>query len=266
MLSAKSYSVSRRSSVVPEQATQVISSPRATSKYEERRNMILSGSSILTSPRNSASTPTTPNESISRRASLIVSRARHAVAEEPEDGRRTSALLRRRAAGDESDEGGRRTSFLVRNRRGTVGEEDEGARFRAPSRAITEVNGGARAATREYLNVSDAATPMPDSTTPQPPSALSRRRFLQPSRLTVPSTSSTTPTTRKFLERPAADGGESGLERPSENRLSRHLSVQQHGSNHASSYHSLQNRTSSLQFRRTSTVPASSTTAMNGLR
>ncbi|KAH0494267.1 hypothetical protein TgHK011_000893 [Trichoderma gracile] len=266
MLSTKTYSVSRRSSVVPEQATQVISSPRTTSKYEERRNMILSGSGILTSPRNSASTPTTPNESISRRASLIVSRARRTVAEEPEDGRRSSALLRRRAAGDESDEGGRRTSFLVRNRRGTVGEEDEGARFRAPSRAITEVNGRARAATREYLNVSDAATPMTDGTTPQPPSALSRRRFLQPSRLTVPSTSSTTPTTSKFLERPAADGGEGGLERPSENRLSRHLSVQQHGSNHASSYHSLQNRTSSLQFRRTSTVPASSTTAMNGLR
>ncbi|KAL7821498.1 hypothetical protein V8C44DRAFT_10915 [Trichoderma aethiopicum] len=264
MLNTKTYSVSRRSSVVPEQATQVISSPRATSKYEERRNMILSGSSILTSPRNTTSTPTTPNESISRRASLIVSRARRAVAEEPEDGRRSSALLRRRAAGDESDDGGRRTSFLVRNRRGTVGEEDEGARFRAPSRAITEVNGGARAATREYLNASDAATPMPEGTTPQPPSALSRRRFLQPSRLTVPSTS-TTPTTRKFLERPTVDGGENGPERSNENRLSRHLSVQ-HGSNHASSYHSLQNRTSSLQFRRTSTVPASSTTATNGLR
>ena len=227
--------------------------------------MILSGSNILTSPRASASTPTTPNESISRRASLIVSRARRAVTEEAEDGRRSSALLRRRAAGDESDEGGRRTSFLVRNRRGTVGEEDEGARFRAPSRAITEVNGGSRGATREYLNASDAATPMPEGgTTPQPPSALSRRRFLQPSRLTVPSTS-TTPSTRKFLERPAADGGESGPERPSENRLSRHLSVQ-HASNHSSAYHSLQNRTSSLQFRRTSTVPAASTTATNGLR
>ncbi|PTB67446.1 hypothetical protein BBK36DRAFT_1196681 [Trichoderma citrinoviride] len=255
MLNTKTYSVSRRSSVVPEQATQVISSPRATSKYEERRNMILSGSNILTSPRASASTPTTPNESISRRASLIVSRARRAVTEEAEDGRRSSALLRRRAAGDESDEGGRRTSFL----------EDEGARFRAPSRAITEVNGGSRGATREYLNASDAATPMPEGgTTPQPPSALSRRRFLQPSRLTVPSTS-TTPSTRKFLERPAADGGESGPERPSENRLSRHLSVQ-HASNHSSAYHSLQNRTSSLQFRRTSTVPAASTTATNGLR
>ncbi|KAL6871074.1 hypothetical protein J3F83DRAFT_640128 [Trichoderma novae-zelandiae] len=264
MLNTKNYSVSRRSSVVPEQASQVISSPRATSKYEERRNMILSGSSILTSPRNSASTPTTPNESIARRASLIVSRARRAVAEEPEDGRRSSALLRRRAAGDESDDGGRRTSFLVRNRRGTVGEEDEGARFRAPSRAITEVSGGSRGAAKEYLNVSDAPTPMHEGTTPQPPSALSRRRFLQPSRLTVPSTSST-PTTRKFLERPAADGGESGPERPSENRLSRHLSVQ-HGSNHTSTYHSLQNRTSSLQFRRTSTVPASSTTATSGLR
>lgn len=264
MLNTKSYSVSRRSSVVPEQATQVISSPRATSKYEERRNMILSGSSILTSPRASASTPTTPNESISRRASLIVSRARRVVAEEPEDGRRSSALLRRRAAGDDSDDGGRRTSFLVRNRRGTVGEEDEGARFRAPSRAITEVNGGSRGVTREYLNSSDAPTPVPEGTTPQPPSALSRRRFLQPSRLTVPSTS-TTPTTRKFLDRPSADGGESGPERHSENRLSRHLSVQ-HGSHHTSSYHSLQNRTSSLQFRRTSTVPASSTTATNGLR
>lgn len=272
MMNNKTYSVSRRSSVVPEQAIQVISSPRAMSKFEERRNMILNGN-ILTSPRNSASTPTTPNESMARRASLIVSRARRAVTEEPEDGRRSSALLRsRRPAGDESDDGGRRTSFLVRSRRGTVGEEDEGSRFRAPSRAITEVSGGSRGATKEYLYASDAPTPLPEVNTPQPPSALSRRRFissnLQPSRLTVPSTSNT-PSTRKFLERSLPEGGESGAERPSENRLSRHLSVQ-HGSNHTSTYHSLQNRTSSLQFRRTNrdshAIPASSTTAANGLR
>lgn len=274
MMNSKTYSVSRRSSVVPEQAMQVISSPRAMSKFEERRNMMLNGS-MVTSPRNSASTPTTPNDSMAaRRASLIVSRTRRAVTEEPEDGRRSSALLRRsRATGEESDDGGRRTSFLVRSRRGTVGEEDEGARFRAPSRAITEVSGGARGATKEYPYVSDAPTPMPDASTPQAPSALSRRRFitsnLQPSRLTVPSTSGT-PSTRKFLERSLPDGGESGSERPNESRLSRHLSVQHGSSNHTSTYHSLQNRTSSLQFRRTNrdsvVMPASSTTASNGLR
>ncbi|PNP50990.1 hypothetical protein THARTR1_08611 [Trichoderma harzianum] len=280
MMNSKTYSVSRRSSVAPpEQATQIITSPRAMSKFEERRNMILNGS-LVTSPRNSASTPTTPNESIARRASLIVSRARRAVTEEPEDGRRSSALLRRRAAGDESDDGGRRTSFLVRNRRGTVGEEDEGSRFRAPSRAITEVSGGSRGATKEYLRVSERAseraseapTPLPEADTPQPPSALSRRRFIssntQPSRLTVPTTSST-PSTRKFLERSLPDGVESGSERPAENRLSRHLSVQ-HNSDRTSTYHSLQNRTSSLQIRRANrdsmAIPASSTTATNGLR
>ncbi|KAL7946226.1 hypothetical protein V8C42DRAFT_319940, partial [Trichoderma barbatum] len=271
MMNSKTYSVSRRSSVAPDQAMQVISSPRAMSKFEERRNMILNGS-LVTSPRNSASTPTTPNESIARRASLIVSRARRGVTEEPEDGRRSSALLRtRRAAGDESDDGGRRTSFLVRNRRGTVGEEDEGSRFRAPSRAITEVSGGTRGATREYLRVSDAPTPLPEADTPQPPSALSRRRFissnLQPSRLTVPSTSST-PSTRKFLERSLPEGAESGSERPTENRLSRHLSVQ-HNSDRTSNHHSLQNRTSSLQIRRANrdsmVIPASSTTATHGL-
>ncbi|KAL6809210.1 LPXTG-motif cell wall anchor domain protein [Trichoderma sp. SZMC 28013] len=280
MMNSKTYSVSRRSSVAPpEQATQIITSPRAMSKFEERRNMILNGS-LVTSPRNSASTPTTPNESIARRASLIVSRARRAVTEEPEDGRRSSALLRRRAAGDESDDGGRRTSFLVRNRRGTVGEEDEGSRFRAPSRAITEVSGGSRGATKEYLRVSERAservseapTPLPEADTPQPPSALSRRRFIssntQPSRLTVPTTSST-PSTRKFLERSIPDGVESGSERPAGNRLSRHLSVQ-HDSDRTSTYHSLQNRTSSLQIRRANrdsmAIPASSTTATNGLR
>ncbi|KAL7912956.1 LPXTG-motif cell wall anchor domain protein [Trichoderma velutinum] len=276
MMNSKTYSVSRRSSVAPEQATQIITSPRAMSKFEERRNMILNGS-LVTSPRNSASTPTTPNESIARRASLIVSRAaRRAVTEEPEDGgRRSSALLRRRAAGDESDEGGRRTSFLVRNRRGTVGEEDEGSRFRAPSRAITEVSGGSRGATKEYLRVaeraservSEAPTPLPEADTPQPPSALSRRRFIssntQPSRLTVPSTSST-PSTRKFLERSLPDGMESGSERPAENRLSRHLSVQ-HNSDRTSTYHSLQNRTSSLQIRRANR-DSMATTATNGLR
>ncbi|KAK6448262.1 hypothetical protein FP744_10004512 [Trichoderma asperellum] len=274
MTNSKTYSVSRRNSVAPEQATQIISSPRATSKYEERRSMMLNGNP-LTSPRNSASTPATPIDAMSaaRRASLVISRARRAVTEEAEDGRKSSALLRnRRLAGDESDEGGRRTSFLVRNRRGTVGEEDEGARFRAPSRAITEVN-GTRGNAREYPYLSDAPTPLLEVTTPQPPSPLSRRRFitsnLQPSRLTVPSTA-TTPTTRRFLERSLPEGVESGSERPSENRLSRHLSVQHGSSNHTSTYHSLQNRTSSLQIRRTNrdnmAIPASSTTASNGLR
>jgi hypothetical protein len=272
MMNNKTYSVSRRSSVAPEQVMQVISSPRAISKFEERRNMILNGNS-LTSPRNTASTPTTPSDSMAaaRRASLVISRARRAVTEEPEDGRQSSLLRSRRPAGDESDDGGRRTSFLVRSRRGTVGEEDEGSRFRAPSRAITEVS-GSRGNTREYPYISNAPTPLPEVNTPQPPSALSRRRFitsnLQPSRLTVPSASST-PSTRRFLERSLPEGGESGSERPNENRLSRHLSVQ-HGSNHTSTYHSLQNRTSSLQFRRTNrenmAIPASSTTTANGLR
>ncbi|KAL7923869.1 LPXTG-motif cell wall anchor domain protein [Trichoderma austrokoningii] len=268
---SKTYSVSRRSSVVPEAATQIISSPRATSKYEERRNMMLNGNP-LTSPRASASTPATPNDSAmaaARRASMVISRARRAVTEEAEDGRKSTALLRsRRLAGDESDEGGRRTSFLVRNRRGTVGEEDEGARFRAPSRAITEVT-GTRGSAREYPYVSDGPTPVPEINTPQAPAALSRRRLLtsglQPSRLTVPS-SATTPTTRRFLERSLPEGVEAGPERPSENRLSRHLSVQHGSSNHASSYHSLQNRTSSLQIRRTNrdnlAIPASSTTGL----
>ncbi|KAH6610368.1 lpxtg-motif cell wall anchor domain [Trichoderma cornu-damae] len=274
MMGSKTYSVSRRSSAVPEQAIQVISSPRAMSKFEERRSMILNGS-ILTSPRNSASTPATPSDSMAaRRASLIVARSRRAVTEEPEDGRRSSALLRRsRVAGEESDDGGRRTSFLVRSRRNTVGEEDEGSRFRAPSRAITEVSGGARGTAKEYPYVSDAPTPAPEAHTPQPPPALGRRRYitsnLPSSRLTVPSTSSTA-SSRKFLERSLPEGGESGPERPSEGRLSRHLSVQQHGSGLASTYHSLQNRTSSLQFRRTNresmVIPASSTTASNGLR
>lgn len=174
----------------------VNTSPRAMSKFEERRLNILNGNSLPAS-RVSNSTPSTPLEPISqRRSSLLVARSRRAGTEEPDDGRKSSLLLRTRRAGTEEPDEGRRTSLFVRNRRGTVGDESEDeTRFKTPSRAHTDLN-----AIRTVTH--DATTPqqqVSDTT-----SAIPRRRFassnLTVSRLATPATSMVTPP-RRYLER-----------------------------------------------------------------
>ncbi|KAK5990214.1 hypothetical protein PT974_08480 [Cladobotryum mycophilum] len=224
---AKSYGglASRRPSVVTEQIPEGALSPRAVSKFEERRNMILNGNAV-TSPRHM--TPATPIDAPARRSSLVVARTRRAGTEEPEDGRRSTMLLRNRRAGTEEPDEGRKTSFLVRGRRGTVGEDSEDVRFRAPSRATTEVN-GTRGMAREYI--SDVQASRLDGST-QPPSALGRRRFvssnLHSSRTVVPASSIGTPV-RKYIERsiplPEADSADEY----GETRVTRHMSFNQSG-------------------------------------
>ncbi|KAH7329162.1 hypothetical protein B0I35DRAFT_37780 [Stachybotrys elegans] len=189
-------------------------SPRAISKFEERRNNLLNGSA-LTSPRviNTNSTPATPNDSNSnRRSSLLVARSRRAGTEEPEDGRKSSILRTRRAGTEEPDEG-RKTSLLVRGRRGTVGEDEDDVRFRTPSRANTEVH-GMRSVTREYFSQpppafsqqqAQAQAQAAEATT-QVASTIPRRRFASSStytsRLATPGSSLAAPSpARRYLER-----------------------------------------------------------------
>ncbi|KAL2693981.1 hypothetical protein Neosp_000551 [[Neocosmospora] mangrovei] len=170
-------------------------SPRAMSKFEERRLNILNGNSLPAS-RVSNSTPSTPLEPISqRRSSLLVARSRRAGTEEPEDGRKSSLLLRTRRAGTEEPDEGRRTSLFVRGRRGTVGDESEDEmKFRSPSRAHTELNA--------IRTVTHDATPQQQAS--DTTSAIPRRRFassnLTVSRLATPATSMATPP-RRYLER-----------------------------------------------------------------
>lgn len=174
-------------------STQALSKPntspnRSMSKFEERRNTILNGSA-LPSPRAPGSTPATPGDpAANRRSSLIVSRTRRAVTEEPEESSgRKSSLLRTRRAGTEEPEESRPTTML-RSHRGAGDEDDEEARLRAPSRAYTEVSTArgaprdytevatsARGPTREYAPQPQAASHNPD---PNTPSALPRRRFV----------------------------------------------------------------------------------------
>lgn len=185
----------RRASIATEQTLPKInSSPRALSRFEERRNHLLNGTALPT-PRASGSNTSTPGDSnINRRSSLLIPRTRRAGTEEPEDGR-NSSLLRTRRAGTEEPEEGRQTSLLIRNRRGTVGEEGEESRFRAPSRANTDAN-MIRGQGRDY--VQEAQTPPSDG----------RRRLvstsLHTSRLAAPSSSSPAPP-RRYLERATPD-------------------------------------------------------------
>lgn len=202
----KSYSglpAPRRLSVAEQGVPKSLSSPRALSKFEERRSSILYGTALPT-PRSTGSTPTTPIEgNPQRRSSLMISRTRRAGTEEPELGR-TPTVLRSRRAGTEEPEEGRQTSFYSRNRRGTVGEDGDEGRFRPPSRAGTDVN-MFRSHGRDHLPESQ---PTPLDNMSQIPSALPRRRFLSTnlhsSRL-AGSPGSNTVSPRRYLDRQTAD-------------------------------------------------------------
>ena len=148
----------RASTLADPAALRVPTSPRTMSKLEERRSNLLNTS--IPSPRLAA--PSLPTSSLAppsevmpgRRSSLLISRRRAGTEEPPDDGRRSSLLLRTRRAGTEDpDEGAhpaRKPSLLLRPRRGTVGEDDDDAQFRAPSRAATEVATAPRAVSRDY--------------------------------------------------------------------------------------------------------------------
>ncbi|KAG6050311.1 hypothetical protein E4U39_004439 [Claviceps sp. Clav50 group G5] len=176
----KSYSssllpVTRRTSVV-DQLPPISSSPRAMSKFEERRSLMLN-SSALPALRTNGSTPNTPvDANVSRRSSLMIARTRRAGTEEPEFERTASVLRSRRAGTEEADEN-RQSASMGRNRRGTVGEnaphEDK---FRPPSRAGTDVNMLRGQQGREYPSEAAQSASF-DTSSPVSP-AQPRRRFL----------------------------------------------------------------------------------------
>ena len=201
----------RRASIATEQTiTKMNSSPRAPSKFEERRSHLLNGTALPTLRASGSNTPAPGDSSIHRRSSLMIPRTRRAGTEELEDGRNSSLLRTRRAGTEEPDEG-RKTSLLVRNRRGTVGgEEGEESRFRAPSRAGTDVN-MIRSQGRDYAQ--EAQTSPSDG----------RRRListsLHVSRLAAPASSSPAPP-RRYLDRSTPDR-DAIINRPAEDGVSR---------------------------------------------
>ncbi|KAI3536872.1 hypothetical protein CSPX01_10572 [Colletotrichum filicis] len=257
---------------LPKANATTVTSPRALSKYEERRNTMLNPVS-LPSPRFAlppGTIPSTPGDSskmANRKSSLFIGRSRRAVTEEPEDGRRSSMLRTRRAGTEEPEdsreaagrENGRQTS-LLRSRRGTVGGEDEDeSRFRAPSRAATELTTPARAVSHTYLsNTNSNELSSPAS------SALPRRRFGASSitsRLVAPSTPSLA--TRRYLERTPEREQPSSAEKVTEERPQQVVAQPRHFS---LSHTSLLNRASSISRRpnRDSTITNSSTAAQSG--
>jgi hypothetical protein len=215
--SQRRQSIGRSEKPAPKES---VTSPRAMSKFEERRLSILNGSSLPAS-RTTTSIPSTPIEPMSsRRSSLLVSRSRRAGTEEPDDGRTSSLLLRTRRAGTEEPDEGRRTSLFVRNRRNTVGEDSEDeSRFRGPSRARTDLN---------TIRV------VPQDHTPQPAentSAIPRRRYVSStigtSRLATPSVNTATPP-RRYMERSThQDQGTSVADKFAEERAQRYTSLGQ---------------------------------------
>ncbi|KAK2050429.1 hypothetical protein LZ31DRAFT_561869 [Colletotrichum somersetense] len=262
------HSITMEQQALPKPSANAVTSPRALSKYEERRSTLL-GSSALPSPRYALppgtipSTPGDGNKAAHRKSSLFIGRPRRAVTEEPEDGRRSSMLLRTRRAGTEepedSRESGRQTS-LLRSRRLTAGEdEDDESRFRAPSRAATELTTPARAVSHSY----HSQTASNEVSSPAS-SALPRRRLgvsSLTSRLVAPSTPSLA--TRRYFERTPDREQFSSTEKPTEERPQQAVVQPRHFSlNHTS----LLNRASSISRRpnRDSTITNSSTAAQSG--
>ncbi|KAK6841370.1 hypothetical protein PG989_010080 [Apiospora arundinis] len=194
----------------------LVTSPRAMSRLEERRNSIMQASNMSSPSRYSSNLPPTPNEASGRRTSLLVPRTRRAVTEEPEEqaaGRKSTLLRTRRAGTEEPEEAPIRSTSLLRTRR-NVEYEDESPRMRAPSRAITEVavtRNGREYSGREYRSSvplpsieTNFSPNVPMSSTEMSPSvssALPRKR-LTPStlntRLMQPSTTSGL-TTRRYV-------------------------------------------------------------------
>lgn len=183
---------------------------RAPTSLEQRR-MSLLNSPALVGPRPTLG-PTTPtgDASFGRKSSLIVSRSRRAVTEEPEEtsaGSRSSLLLRTRRAGTEEREERvsevRKGSLLLRSaRRDTNLYDEDGSRSRAPSRASTVVH-SLRSKPRGLAQV-QATAPLEANDTSES-TGLPRRRPPPASlttRLVAPTTFYANPgASRRYLER-----------------------------------------------------------------
>ncbi|KAH9898889.1 hypothetical protein F4778DRAFT_174166 [Xylariomycetidae sp. FL2044] len=226
----------RRPSAAADRSLALHTSPRALSRFEEKRNsMFTSGG--LPSPRYSSTTPATPTDSTTagRRTSLLISRTRRAGTEEPEETRKQPSLLRTRRAGtEEPEEQPERRSLLARARRATIENDDDDTRLRTPSRAVTEVQ-GVRSANREYTSQLPAPPSASRESESLASSALPRRRIgsmALNTRLAQPSSVSALATpARRYFDRSTPDReGLNAVEKPAEDRPQRQFSLGRTGS------------------------------------
>lgn len=165
------------------------SSPRALSRLEARRSSLLATSS-LPSPRYAPSEAGTPTQ---------------------------------------SSMAGRRTSLLLRSRRGATeeAEEEDDTRYRAPSRAATEI-GRIRNSPREYIS----QPPLLDNRTPAIQSSLPVRRHYVSTSLTNSSTPAVPAVAnvngRRYLDRATPERDTTGVAgRLAEDRAQRKSSIGQ---------------------------------------
>lgn len=157
-------------------------SPRALSRLEERRSSLLAASSLPT-PRHSTPETSTPTQ--------------------------TTNMM------------GRRTSLFLRNRRAGTEELEDEDRFRAPSRAATEVG---RLRNLPRGAISERVPPLPDSRAISVQSSLPMRRYISTNlNSNLPQTPSTqSPGTRKYLDRSTPDRDSNSIVgKPIEDRVQR---------------------------------------------
>lgn len=174
---------------VSTELARVKSSPRALSRLEARRSSLLA-TTALPSPRYAPSETTTPTQT-----SMA--------------GRRTSLLLRSRRGGTEEP------------------EEEEENKFRATSRATTEI-GRLRNSPREYVS----HEPLPDNRFPPTQSSLPVRRHYVSTSLTNTGGAQALPTTsnlasRRYVDRPAPEPASAMTGRLTEDRAQRKSSIGQ---------------------------------------
>lgn len=263
----------------PVPSVEYMTSPRAT-RFEKRATFNftgMSGPSALENPRYASSVLGNEAAAPGRKSSLVINRTRRGVTEEPDDQGRKTSLLRTRRAGTEEPDEGRKSSYLLPSRRvttigrgGDVNEEPD-SRFRAPSRAITELG-----ALRVEVPSRDREDMMRGSYQFQEPSsassALPRRRLMtsnlstsniQSSRLSTP----TTPSSRRFFggDRPAQQDRQERQDRGDTSNLAERLAEERGQRQYSSgpSTMSFINRTSSINRKRHSGIPSFSGSASN---
>lgn len=251
-------------------------SPRPASRFEERRTTMLSLNSPVASPRYAAAPGSSAdNTPTGRKSSLLVTRTRRAGTEEPEDAtaaaRKTSTLLRTRRAGTEEPDEGRKTSLLLRGRKTIhppTDDDEDAPRFRAPSRAVTEV-AGAKGTTVDYHPQAPAA----DSASALGTSALPRRRLMSSippisSRLGTTTTTTTVAGTtassgRRYLDRstPDRDGVATAAMTMTEKNVEDRVPHRQFSLAPSSAATLVPNRSETIERRRRSALPMLSSSA-----
>ncbi|KAK7736762.1 hypothetical protein SLS63_003110 [Diaporthe eres] len=249
-------------------------SPRMT-RLEKRATFNFTAPSVP-SPRYAPSALGGEATNPGRKSSLVVARTRRGVTEEPDDQGRKTSLLRTRRAGTDEPEEGRKTSFLLPPRRvttiarGSNIDEEQDSRFRAPSRAITEVAGlRVDVPSRDREDVTRGSFQMQEPTSAS--SALPRRRLITSN---LPSASAasprfatpTTPSSRRFLgtDRFAQERGDR-FDRADNNNVAERLAEERGQRQYSAgqSNNSVVGRETSINRKRHSGIPSISGSVSN---